>query len=515
MVRVVYLLCAVASVVADTGSATEQTCGGIPCTAHEASELEVSTMKTSLLQAKSAVAHLAEDEGVFASNSRGTESPMGFLGYLTTEEAPDKSNRKWDIMISPKDDGAYAFAVSSWTGSPRHHTGKFKNFKFNSDTKEFSADVTFDEVSWKGKLDGKDWNGLISMENGHKFKLTAAPCGLDHAKCIAPLVGHATSSYAGLMTSRGSAKTMFGFLISPKIDGDYKFASFLAKDGVTQFETGSLSGYAFDEGAGAFSSDVKFDFKGWTGKLAGTSWNGVITMSNGWQYDLHLLPISEKSYKLPGLSYAAAYTASVVSGADSKLPFVMHFGKKQGSTYSFTAVGFKNSLEKFNGKLENFKLIGNKFSADVVFVGQNWKGHLDGEDWKGKMTMANGWTYSIDVAPQGKLPSSGGEAAAYLGQVTAKHPVHHNSASLVVSHKKDSDTYVFATVGFKDGGCTTTETYLGELQNFEFDTNKKKFKADVVFYSEPWKGKMYGNDWKGKIKMETGYNFDVDLQPFV
>eukprot|EP00928_Gymnodinium_smaydae_P042787 TRINITY_DN28781_c0_g1_i1.p1 TRINITY_DN28781_c0_g1~~TRINITY_DN28781_c0_g1_i1.p1 ORF type:complete len:367 (-),score=64.68 TRINITY_DN28781_c0_g1_i1:281-1381(-) len=362
------------------------------------------------------------------------------------------------------------------------------------------------------------------MDSGYSYEINLAACGTGVPKCVKDLVGKNTAAYVGTATSRHPGRTQFSMQFSGKDGDNYNFSYFRAVDGmgVLQSESGVLQNFNYDKETDSFHGDVVFTSIGWKGSLRGKNWNGIIEMNDGHTYDLALLPVSKQKLSAPPLRKGAAYTASVSSRGGSNKAFVMHFGNKAGdtgSTFHFSASGFGHAghtAEQFRGRLENFRIQdgrgGSKlFDADVVFDDQSWTGKLKGSDWKGTIKMRNGYTYDIDVAPNGKHPTKYPESAAYFGHAVAKRYTYVDVASFAVSSKKGS-SYVFSATGFKLDKFA--EAHMGEFQNFTFDKDSERFTADVMFYNHPWVGKMWGKQWKGHIRMDSGHKYAVDFDPF-
>lgn len=488
----------------------------------------------SMMQVRSPLDGNARD--ILRSASSGTTTAAGFVMtarsngptgefytmLLSPEQHPPSSSSTLGFVATQLQDGGYKDS----------YAGKVENFTFNKGTKEFSGAVVFGELGWTGRISGTDWQGTIDMTDGHSYTIQVRPLANSDKTMGGDIVDPGVG-YISHCTSGGNRTAAFTFLISKKQGSSYDFVALGFAGSTQQHWIGKLEDFQFNTSTKEYHARVLFTNMPWTGKLIGRHWLGEITMQNGYTYQLGTAPLSEgalTSSLSEGLARSAAYFAYVQGGPTGTM-HGMTISRKHGSTYSFVAHNFAQTV--FAGQMRNFEFDAGTgaFSADFVADGLPWKGKVAGKDWKGEITMEDkGFNYTIHILPvkgaqlirgsaplelakpQGMVSSTG-----YLGLCKTRRG-YDEDFSLVVSHKsqkQSSTTYSIVGSGFSPNGVA--QMFPGFFRNFLFDKATESFSADVEFLrayrNQPWIGKLTGRNWTGSIDMASGYSYAVSFQP--
>lgn len=453
--------------------------------------------------------------------------------YFASCKSAGHGEKTFFMEIGSLHGNSYSFSATNFAedGSfSEHFTGGFENFAINKGTQEFSADVTFQGHPWKGKLTGKEWEGNIKMDNGHIYTLqvvVSAGGGKVVQASGAPTLRSAdiggNVAYVAEVRGRGGKRSAFSMVVSKLQGATHNFVvTGLSSDAHTQQYGGSIINFVFNPVDQSFKGDITFDSLPWKGVLFGSNYEGMITMANGYSFDVSVRPFGHIVH-IADAPAGAAYFANVLSGSPSKTAFSFAIGPKKGSTYDFVASSFAGVNQLHKGEFRNFVIDGvtQKFSADVRFHALSWKGRLTGQDWKGQIKMDNDYTYTIVaflpseamMEPAKRLDAAAAKASAapvaYRGSCRSGG-ARTADFSLEVSYKNGS-SYSFAAAGFQPNGVT--QGFLGHLRDFEFDKSDESFKADVMFDYPQWKGKLQGKQWKGSIVMESGFTYEVAFKP--
>lgn len=229
-----------------------------------------------------------------------------------------------------------------------------------------------------------------------------------------PIVG---AAYAGTAVSGGHSKTAFWLSVGPTCGSTHHF--FASNHRNRAHLVGQLTNFV---GTTEFSADVSFQNLPWTGKLSGNNWTGVITMSNGWTYNVNVRPQQELALSSSGLKQTSGALTQTSSSVPEDLPAysgacdaevggqsfsfeISQLHKHGHSRYNWVAAGFScasTNVQAYSGLLSHIRSDKDtdEFDSHIEFEWPiGWKGKLSSKNWKGKIMMDNGYSYDCSWAP--------------------------------------------------------------------------------------------------------------------
>jgi hypothetical protein len=275
-------------------------------------------------------------------------------------------------------------------------------------------------MPWRGQMQGANWKGTIDMNSGYGYTIWLRPVGDIHDVPSTPK----GAAYYGQITAHAPGTGQWSTYIAPQQRSTYRFSLASFPGGDKGIFSGRFEQFEYDKETNKFSSEVAFDNHPWKGLLEGKNWMGTINMTNGWKYDIALIPIfianrisiesgkamgclNTSATTLPVSQISDAYVGTCLSAGVNSAAFDLVVSYKKGSSYGFLATGYQGNdiAQNLVGELRDVKFDkrSNEFEADMVFDSESWQGKLKTTNWVGTVTMATGYSYSCSFKPSGQF----------------------------------------------------------------------------------------------------------------